>query len=222
MGLSTLNAALKGVTRVRLLQCTLVVVCFIFLGFLVTTSTILNERFPNIVGIVTGEENSKDFAERASSGRLGRHHPVGRPRTQDLGRTDDSNFNGWKVLVAPAAVAIAPPVVARKKVSLASSSASAAGVRLTSWLPPNGPELTLRQRSEPEAAEESDSEEENQNEHKEDDQEGDEDYFQQENSSIYETHRFKMVDYDDWDTSIGCKNFRETYSDAIRSVSLQS
>ena len=51
---STFQAFVKGARKVRFFHCTLVSVCFVLLGFLVTTAVFLDERFPDVVSVVTG------------------------------------------------------------------------------------------------------------------------------------------------------------------------
>jgi hypothetical protein len=55
---STFQAFVKGARKVRFFHCTLVSVCFVLLGFLVTTAVFLDERFPDVVSVVTGGSSS--------------------------------------------------------------------------------------------------------------------------------------------------------------------
>ncbi|KAG0575533.1 hypothetical protein KC19_5G010500 [Ceratodon purpureus] len=194
---STCNAVLKGATKVRFFRCTFVSVCFVFLGSLLATAVFLNERFPGFVSVVTGGKSSIAVAERGWS-RKGEGDGQGQQLGQvgdHLGFRDKAFAAApGMVVVAPRAAArketkidpvasrvivvrtdvrsapVAPPVVGRKDLGLASVGAWIAGRREVS------PARDVNVQSvEPEASEDGKEIEDEEG----DQEEGNEHYFQQ-------------------------------------------
>ena len=197
------NTFSKGTTRVRLFHCTiLVVLCFIFLGYLLSMASFsFNEGEADVSPIGHGHQS---------------------------GRTDNSSIvNDTILAAAPTKVAAAPRIATKKKSSLAPIAPRAAGRKKgsrTHVAPPNAArkEVSLppavQIQSEPEAFDESDSGEGGQNKDKEGDQEnGDQD----DHATLRVTARVNSTDNWDTRTSAGCENFRKNHPHGIRSVSLE-
>lgn len=193
----TVKTFLKGAVKVRLRRCAVASVYFVFLGFLLTASLVLDKgSFPDVVSIVTrGKAANAVVADRAAWNRLETGGSLGEQGHQ-LGQTNRSCFKEEVSAPDPAVVAYALQVAARKEVSGA-----------------------LDVESEPEAAEERGSEDESGELEGDEQEEEDEKPSQQ--AIRNETWRVERVDYTDWDSRVGCESFRRKKSPVIRFAASQ-
>lgn len=201
---STSKAFLKGATKVRPLRWSIVSVCFVMVGCLLTTTLFFNERFPDLVSIVTGGRSSIEVTD--TSTRLSREEGF-----DDLNLARQGNQSGEVDQKRDGDFAASPTT----KESAPSTVTAPAPTTLA-----GAPRDAARSEAS-QAAEESDPEgREHLNEDEKGDmkEEGEEYHFQQAtfNGTLgNET----MVNYTLWDSRVGCEYFREKHSFAIGCVS---
>ncbi|KAG0600277.1 hypothetical protein M758_11G021000 [Ceratodon purpureus] len=195
---STSNAFFKGATKVRPFRWSFVSVSFVLVACLLMTTLVFNERFPDIVSVVTGGKGSNDVTERGYSTRVeAADLNLARAQRNQSGEADRSSaLRDEDSVAAPPHAMEAPPT----------TSVAALSDEEESDVPVATEESNSDGREQYYIDEEGDTEK------------GDEYHFQRATFNGTLSNE-TMVNYTLWDSRVGCEYFREKHTFAMRSSS---